>query len=61
MLKSYLWRSDDGFCLTSLEATIGKGSGGLVLLNKKAASLNEEGNVCVVSLCRCLSNDLVPV
>jgi len=52
-----------GFALPSLEATIGKGSGGLVLLNKKAASLNEEGNclrcarcvdVCPMNLVPCM-------
>jgi len=52
-----------GFALPSLAATMGKGSGGLVLLDKETARLNEEGNclrcarcvdVCPLNLVPCM-------
>ncbi len=52
-----------GFALPTLEATVGKGSGGLVLMNTENARLNEEGNclrcarcvdVCPLNLVPCM-------
>lgn len=40
-----------GFALPSLDATMGKGSSGLVLMNEKLARLNEEGNCLRCARC----------
>ncbi len=40
-----------GFALPSLDATMGKGSSGLVLMNEKQAKLNEEGNCLRCARC----------
>jgi len=40
-----------GFALPSLEATMGKGSSGLVLMNEKQARLNAEGNCLRCARC----------